>query len=132
MESLTEPPLESSTTVAPASWRPRANSSNSRGLSAVTTPIALIHPLQLGWHVTQLKRIGNLRSSRVTPAWAERPDVGPAPVTARQKATAPDSAKPQNFSDPTSLNLVPSRKPQERTLANSTRHDSVITALSKW
>ena len=55
MESLTEPPLESSTMVAPPSWRPRANSSKSLGLSDVTMPTARTQPLQFGWHATQLK-----------------------------------------------------------------------------
>jgi len=52
---LTEPPLESNTTVAPARSRPRANSSNSLGLSDVTMPIALTQPRQSGWHATQVK-----------------------------------------------------------------------------
>ena len=73
MESLTEPPEESSTMVAPPSWRPRANSSKSLGLSEVTMPTAETQPLQFGWHATQLKCIGNLRSSRVPPACAELP-----------------------------------------------------------
>ena len=37
------------------SWRPRANSSKSFGLSAVTMPTALTQPRQLGWQATQLK-----------------------------------------------------------------------------
>src|SRR5215211_903883 len=49
IESLTEPPLESSTMVAPPSCRPRANSSKSLGLSAVTMPTALTQPRQFGW-----------------------------------------------------------------------------------
>ena len=55
MASLTEPPLESSTTVAPPSWRVRANSSNSFGVSAVTMPTAPTQPRQFGWHATQVK-----------------------------------------------------------------------------
>src|SRR6266849_1080931 len=62
IESLTEPPLESSTMVAPPSCRPRANSSKSLGLSAVTMPTALTQPRQFGWQATQLNFIGNLRS----------------------------------------------------------------------
>ena len=48
MESLTEPPLESSTMVAPRRSRPCAKSSKSFGLSAVTMPTALIQPPQCG------------------------------------------------------------------------------------
>ena len=54
IESLTEPPLESSTMVAPPSCRPRANSSKSLGLSLVTMPTALTQPWQFGWQATQL------------------------------------------------------------------------------
>src|SRR6266849_5326536 len=111
MESLTEPPLESSTMVTPPSWRPRANSSNSLGLSAVTMPTALTQPRQFGWQATQLNRIGNLRSSSVTPACAEPPSVANTPGNAMQKAAAPSSAQPRNPSDLTSLKLVPSPKP---------------------
>src|SRR5438128_9599739 len=68
IESLTEPPLESSTMVAPPSCRPRANSSKSLGLLAVTMPTALTQPRQFGWQATQLNFIGNLRSSGATPA----------------------------------------------------------------
>src|ERR1700730_2890328 len=53
MEALTEPPLESSTTVAPARSRPRANSSKSLGESEVTMPTALTQPVQFGSHATQ-------------------------------------------------------------------------------
>ncbi len=112
MESLTEPPLESSTMVAPPSWRPRANSSKSLGLSAVTMPTALTQPRQFGWHATQLNRIGSLRSSRVAPACAEPPGVATTPGNAMHRAAAPSSAQPRNSSDLTSLNLVPSPKPQ--------------------
>src|SRR6187431_246144 len=111
MESLTEPPLESSTMVAPASWRSLANSSNARGLSDVTMPTADTQPLQSGWHTFHLNCIGCLRSSRVPPAWAELPSVVIAPGNARQKAVAPRSAQPRNSSDLTDLNLVPSPKP---------------------
>src|SRR5882757_7812774 len=111
MESLTEPPLESSTMVAPLSSRPRANSSKSRGLSAVTMPTALTQPLQFGSQATQPKRIGSLRSSRVTPAIAELPSVVIAPGNAMQRAAA-RSAQPRISSDLTSLNLDPSPKPK--------------------
>src|SRR6476469_9882945 len=113
MESLTEPPLESSTMVAPPSWRPRANSSKSLGLSAVTMPTALTQPRQFGWQATQLKRIGNLRSSSVTPACADPPSVAITPGTAIQRAAAPSSAQPRNPNDLTSRNLVPSPHAQE-------------------
>ena len=59
--SLTEPPLEFSTMVTPPSCRPRANSSNSLGLSAVTIPAALTQPRQFGWQSTQVNFIGSLR-----------------------------------------------------------------------
>ncbi len=70
--SLTEPPLESSTTVAPPSWRPRENSSKSLGVSAVMMPTALTQPRQFGSQATQLNFIGSLRSSRVPPAPGRR------------------------------------------------------------
>ena len=115
MESLTEPPLESSTMVAPPSSRPRANSSKSLGLSAVTMPTALTQPPQFGSQATQLNRIGNLRSSRVAPACAEPPGAATTPGNAMQRAAAPSSAQPRNLSDLTSLNLVPSpASPNER------------------
>src|SRR5256885_4685074 len=117
MESLAEPPLESSTMVAPASWRSLANSSNSLGLSDVTMPTAETQPLQSGWHAFHLKCIGCLRSSRVPPAYAELPSVVTAPGNARQRAVAPRSAQPRSFSDLTSLNLVPSPKPPEGAMA---------------
>src|SRR4051794_17593579 len=111
MESLTEPPLESSTMVAPLRSRSRANSSKSRGLSEVTMPTALTQPLQLGSQAIQLKRIGSLRSSRVTPACAGLPNSAIAPGNAMQRAAAPSSAQPRRSSDVTDLNLVPSPKP---------------------
>jgi len=93
--SLTEPPLESSTMVAPPSCRPRANSSKSPGVSAVTIPTALTQPepppLQFGWQATQLNFIGILRSSRVTPACAGSPNVATTPGNAMPRATAPSS-----------------------------------------
>src|SRR5436305_5763372 len=108
--SLTEPPLESSTTVAPRSWRVRANSSNSFGVSAVTMPTAPTQPRQFGWHATQLNRIGSLRSSRVPPACAEPPEVATGPASAAtQSAAAQSSTEPPNLSD--SLKLVPSPSP---------------------
>src|ERR1700721_3255911 len=127
IESLTEPPLESSTMVAPPSSRPRANSSKSSGLSAVTMPTAETQPRQFGSQATQLNRIGNLRSSRVVPACAE-PGAATAAGKAVNKAAAPNSAQPRNLGDLISLNLVPSPKPQESSGngPNSTPHDSVM------
>src|SRR5262245_27701102 len=75
IESFTEPPLESSTIVAPASCRPRANSSKSLGVSAVTIPSALTQPPQFGWQATQLNFIGNLRCSTREPACTEPPSI---------------------------------------------------------
>ena len=112
MASLTEPPLESSTMVAPSRSRPRANSSKSLGLSAVTMPTALTQPRQFGSQATQLNRIGNLRSSRAAPACAEPPSVDMTPGKAMHRAAAPSSAQPRRSSDLTSLKLVPSPKPQ--------------------
>src|ERR1035438_787976 len=110
MESLTEPPLESSTTVAPSSSRPRAKSSKSFGLSDVTIPTALTQPRQFGWQATQLNFIGNLRSSRVTPAYAELPSVATAPGNAIHRAAAPISAQPRTSGELKSLKPVPSPK----------------------
>src|SRR4051794_16834389 len=130
MESFTEPPLESSTTVAPARSRPRENSSKSRGLSAVTMPTALTQPLQSGLQSTQLKRIGSLRSSSVPEAFAELPDVVTAPGNARQRAVTPISAQPGSSRLLTSFNLVPSPSPNNAAaMVPKTRHDSVIAAF---
>jgi len=90
---------------------PRANSSNSRGLSDVTMPTALTQPLQLGSQATQLKRIGSLRSSSVALAFAELPDVVTEPGNTKQRTAAPISAQPQSSSDFTDFNLVPSPSP---------------------
>src|SRR3954469_22390389 len=105
MASLTEPPLESSTTVAPRSGCTAANSSNCFGVSAVTMPTAPTQPRQLGWQAIQLKRIGSLRSSRVAPPRAELPDVATGAVRATYSAAAQSSTEPPNFSD--SLKLDP-------------------------
>jgi hypothetical protein len=87
--------------------------------------------LQFGWHPTQLNRIGNLRSSSVTPARAELPSVVTEPGTMMQRATAPSSAQPRTSNDLTSLKLVPSPSPgyeQRQRPHNSTPHDSVMQA----
>src|SRR3984893_6101555 len=91
MEALTEPALESSTTVAPSILVSRAKSSKSFGLSEVTMPTALTQPRQFGWQATQLNFIGSLRSSRVTPACAEPPSTGTRPGNAMQRGAAPSS-----------------------------------------
>src|ERR1700744_4404532 len=108
MESLTEPPLESSTMVAPARSRPRTNSSKSRGESDVTMPIALTQPVQLGSQAIQENFIGSLRSSSVPPARAELPSVATAAGTATDSAAVATSTKPRRLCDLKSLKLVPS------------------------
>src|SRR5436305_585938 len=132
MESLTEPPLESSTMVAPASWRSLANSSNSLGLSDVTMPTAETQPLQSGWQAFHLKCIGCLRSSSVPPACAELPSVVIAPGNARHRAVAPTSAQPRNFSDVTNLNLVPSPKPSQRATAMAPFPRNMILSSERY
>jgi hypothetical protein len=76
-------------------------------------------PLQFGWQATQLNRIGNLRSSRVTPACAEPPGVVPAPGNMMQRAAAPNSAQPRKANDLESLKLVPSPSPGLRAVATA-------------
>src|SRR5882757_4673663 len=138
MESLTEPPLESSTIVVPLSWRPRANSSKYLGLSAVTMPTALTQPRQLGWHATQSNFIGSLRSSRATPACAEPPGVATTPDNAMPRAAAPSSAQPRKSSDLTSLNSVPfPNAPTEQWqrpqfTPDDSRHTSVMKKVTAW
>ena len=119
MESLTEPPLESSTMVAPSSWRFRANSSKVLGLSEVTMPTAETHPLQSGWQATQLNCIGSLRSSRVLPAIAEFASGVTASGNPRQMAAAPKRAQARILCDLTNLNLVPSPKLCKRAVATA-------------
>src|ERR1700722_3970472 len=133
IESLTEPPLESSTMVAPPSSRPRANSSKSLGLSDVTMPTALTQPRQFGSHATQLNRIGNLRSSRVT-ARAEPPGAATAPGNAIPSAAAHSSVQPRKSSDLTSLKFGSFPQAPVKGSGNghiSSPHDSVMQALSK-
>jgi hypothetical protein len=48
----TEPPLESSTMVAPRTSRPRTNWSNSRGVSAVIMPLAAMSRRQFVPHAS--------------------------------------------------------------------------------
>src|SRR5689334_19771101 len=127
MESLTEPPLESRTTVAPARSRPRENSSKSRGLSAVTMPTALTQPLQLGLQSIQLKRIGSLRSSSVLLAFAALPDGVTAPGNAKQRAVAPISARPRSSSVFISFNLDPSPSPSIAA-ARAPKHDMILSS----
>src|SRR5882672_5511396 len=105
IEALTEPPLESSTMVAPPSCRPRANSSNSLGLSAVTIPAALTQPRQFGWQSTQVNFIGNLRASRATPACTEPLSIAtnamqrPAPTSSIQPRISAQRARSDVASD---------------------------------
>src|SRR6185312_1687288 len=99
MASLTDPPLESSTMVAPPRSRPRANSSKSLGLSAVTMPTALTQPRQLGSQATQLNFIGSLRSSRAPPARAEFPSGAATAGNTRQMAAAQNHAQPRRSYD---------------------------------
>src|SRR6478609_5117608 len=130
--SLTDPPLESSTTVAPPRLRPRANWSNSPGLSAVTTPTALTQPRQLGSQTTQLNFMGNLRSSSAGSARAEPASDIINPGNTTPRAEAPSSAQPRTSSHLNSLNLVPSPTPQYS--GNGpipTPYDSVIPAVIK-
>src|SRR6185437_16153900 len=112
IESLTEPPLESSTTVAPARSRPRAKSSKSFGESDVTMPTALTQPVQLGSQAIQENFIGSLRSSSVPPARAELPSKANAPDTATESAATTTSAQPRGSCDFKRLKLVPSPSPK--------------------
>src|SRR3954449_9802741 len=127
MASLTEPPLESSTTVAPRSGHLRENSSNSFGVSAVTMPTALTQPRQFGWHATQLNRIGSLRSSRVPPACAEPPETATGPVKAMHSAAAQSSTEPPNFSDSLKLDPSPSRL-SEAVAAAPNQHQMILSS----
>src|SRR3954470_1748647 len=110
--SLTEPPLESSTTVAPPSWRPRENSSKSLGVSAVMMPTALTQPRQFGSQATQLNFIGSLRSSRAAPARADDPSIATAPASTTPQAAIPTSNQPRRLSAFRSFKLVPSPSPK--------------------
>src|ERR1700712_1301179 len=98
-------------------------------------PTAPTQPRQFGWHATQVKRIGSLRSSRVPPACAEPPEVATGPVRAMHSAAAQISTEPPNFSD--SLKLDPSPTPQDKqprqavVTAPHNADDSVTPALSK-
>src|SRR4051794_891853 len=127
MASLTEPPLESSTTVAPRSWRVRANSSNCFGVSAVTMPTAPTQPRQFGWHATQVNRIGSLRSSRVPPACAEPPETATGPVKAMHSAAAQSSTEPPSFSDSLKLDPSPSRL-SEAVAAAPNQHQMILSS----
>src|SRR3569833_3539469 len=109
--SLTEPPLESSTTMAPLRSRPEffrdiAKSSKSLGVSPVTIPTAATHP-QFGSQATQLKRIGSLRSSSVALACAVLPIVKKAPHSAPLIAAPPRSSQ-RSLRDVNNLTRNPS------------------------
>ncbi len=95
-------------------------------------PTALTQPLQLGSQATQLKRIGSLRSSSVTLAFAVLTGVVTEPGNAKHRTAAPISAQPRSSNDFTDLNLVPSPSPKRASKSSpKTRHDSVMQALSK-
>src|SRR5438045_6550127 len=94
-ESLTEPPLESSTMVTPPSCRPRANSSKSPGVSAVTIPTAVTQPRQFGSQAIQLNFMGNLRSSMAPLACAELSSIGTRPGNATQRAAVLSTLQPR-------------------------------------
>src|SRR5262245_39736176 len=55
-------------------------------------PTALTQPRQFGWQATQLNFIGNLRSSRVTPARAEPLNIA---TNAMQRAAPMSSIQPR-------------------------------------
>jgi hypothetical protein len=82
-------------------------------------PTALTQPRQFGWQATQLNYIGNLRSSRVTPAWAGSPMT--APGNAMHKAVAPISTHPRTSGEFKSLKPVPSQSPK---IKREWRHQS--------
>src|ERR1700756_1024533 len=54
-------------------------------------PTALTQPRQFGWQTTQLNFIGNLRSSRATPACAEPPSMATRPTKAILPVAAPSN-----------------------------------------
>src|ERR1700738_4526268 len=95
-------------------------------------PTAETQPLQSGWHATQPKCIGNLRSSRVVPASAELPSVVIAPGNAKQMAVAPRSAQPRIRCDLTDLNLVPSPKPRKRAVATAPVQRFLILSSKRY
>src|SRR5947209_2740250 len=115
--SLTEPPLESSTTVAPPICLPRANSSKSFGVSVVMIPTALTQPRQLGSQATQENFIGSLRSSSEPPARADEPKVATAPASTTPQAAVPTNNQPRRLSDLRSFKLVPSPSPKRLSLS---------------
>src|SRR5262245_10164216 len=130
--SLTEPPLESSTIVAPPSCRARAKSSKSFGVSAVMMPTALTQPRQLGSQATQVNFIGSLRSSRVPPACAEEPKVANAPNDIKQ-AAVPIRSQPRGSSDLRSFKLVPFPKAPKRSGEPHSLPDELYAQASqKW
>jgi hypothetical protein len=86
MAPSTEPPSESSTTVAPARSRPCTNNSKSRGVSAVMAPLAEIHSRHWAPQASagpcrrRSKRIGSVRS--VTAADAGNSETSAAEASA--------------------------------------------------
>src|ERR1700761_4494543 len=122
--SLTEPPLESSTTVAPFRSRPLVNSSKSFGVSPVTMPTAATHP-QFGSQATQLKRIGSLRSSSAPLARAALPEVKRAPQSATLSAAPPRSSQ-RSLSDVNNLTRNPSLSLRVPLRFRSSRKDQQV------
>src|SRR6516162_8184194 len=135
IESLTEPPLESSTTVAPRSSRPCAKSSKSFGLSAVTMPTALTQPRQLGSQATQLNFIGSLRSSRTPPACAPTPIDATTASETTPNIEMPSILKMRKSGNPTSLkpnpSYAPSPKPEVQSLKSKVSNHAAI-GPTRW
>jgi hypothetical protein len=94
-------------------------------------PTALIQPPQSGSQATQLKRMGNLRSSSVAPAYAGPPGVA-IPGNARHKAAAPSSTPPRNFSDFKSLNSVPSPQTPRRAVVLAPIQRPMILSCDRY
>src|SRR6185437_9450144 len=125
----TDPPLESSTTVAPLRSRSRAKFSKSFGVSAVIMPTALTHPPQLGWHATQSNFIGTVRGPGAAPACAE-PDKPANTSAARLSTAAAGSLQVPKTEE--SFKLVPSPNPSPPAtspLAPMIDSDSGVTKL---
>ena len=124
MESLTDPPLESSTMVAPSSVAAARELVEIPGLSAVTMPTALTQPVQSGWQATQLNCIGSLRSSSVAAALRgtgqRRDDAGQCDAQGggaeqRPAAKIERPRKPQNWFLPQAPNQAVAMAPSNAT-----------------
>ena len=89
----------------------RAKSSKALGVSAVTTPTALIQPPRHSfWHCIQSKRIGSLRTSRVWPACATGPGTAITPGSTKS-AAAHSHLRATALTDLADFTLVPSPPP---------------------